>query len=358
MFFYKTHLNTLELSSFVRFCGSSGDDPMKLSPAVAHLQQVGPCGLKLKSLVKMGLVALAILIGTAILGWALAAIGTGADFLVFAVGLVLSVLLVHLTLKKPNCAVATAWLLPVAIGLATGGLTAIADKFYPGLVFWGIGLPVMTYTALLCAYLAGVDPDQDIKLMGISAFFGLLFMTVLTALVGGGNDETGSPGIPRLWDLGPFGWLGVLGVLTLSSLLYVRVMNYIEICASEESEAKSSTNYVSHFAVFALSLSIPWAYIRMVQMAWEAIRREIEESKVQTEPSGEDNSDETTPDEEASARDETHADGSESDDSSSPDVPVRDAPPASDKDAVTAATSSEAEVALNPEDGGDNSEKS
>ena len=150
-------------------------------------------------------------------------------------------------------------LLPYAIleGLFLGGISAIFESQYPGIVIQATGLTFGTLASLLVLYKTGIiKPTENFRLMVVSATMGIALLYVVSFIM-----SMFGTGIGFIHDNGIFGIGFSLFVVGIAALNLVLDFDFIE-----EGSEKNAPKYMEWFGAFALMVTLIWLYLEMLRL--------------------------------------------------------------------------------------------
>lgn len=173
-------------------------------------------------------------------------------------GVIGSLIVALATIFKKEWSPVTAPLYGVLEGLALGGISAMADMRFPGIVIQAAALTMGVFVALLLAYKSGlIKPTENFKL-GVTAATGGIAVMYLISMV---MNMFGSP-VAFLHDSS---WLsiGISGVVIVVAALNL-VMDFDFI---EEGAARGNTpKYMEWYAAFGLTVTLAWLYLEILRL--------------------------------------------------------------------------------------------
>jgi uncharacterized YccA/Bax inhibitor family protein len=152
-----------------------------------------------------------------------------------------------ITVFKKEWAFVTAPVYALLEGLVVGGLSAIFEVAYPGIVIQAVGLTFGTLAALLLAYKSGL----------IKAATGGIALLYLANIV---LSMFGHP-IGFIHDSGPLG-IAVSGfVVVIAALNLVLDFDFIE-----NGVAKGAPKHMEWFGAFGLTVTLVWLYLEILRL--------------------------------------------------------------------------------------------
>jgi uncharacterized YccA/Bax inhibitor family protein len=161
------------------------------------------------------------------------------------------------TVFKKNWAAVTAPLYALAEGLFLGGLSAIFESMYPGIVIQAVSLTFGTLVCLLLAYRSGMIKATENFKLGIVAATGAIGLIYLVTM------GLGLFGIrmPFIHESGIVGIGFSLFVVVIAALNLVLDFDFIENGA-----AQGAPKYMEWFAAFGLMVTLIWLYVEILRL--------------------------------------------------------------------------------------------
>jgi uncharacterized YccA/Bax inhibitor family protein len=200
--------------------------------------------------------ALLILLITASLTWNMGVEDgrVGGFILVGVIGGLITALV---TVFKKNWAPITAPIYAAFEGLALGGISAMFEARYPGIVSQAVFLTFGTLAALLIAYRSGwIKATENFKLGVVAATGGIFFVYLISFVLGffGVN-------IPLIHGSGTFGIIFSLFVVVIAALNLVLDFDFIE-----EAAERRAPKYMEWYAAFGLMVTLIWLYLEILRL--------------------------------------------------------------------------------------------
>ena len=162
-----------------------------------------------------------------------------------------------LTIFKKEWAPMTAPVYAVLEGLFLGGLSAIFEVQYPGIVIQAVGLTFATLFCLLTAYKSGlIKPTENFKL-GIVAATGAIALIYFVTIILGFFHVS----VPMIYGNGPIGIAFSLLVVTIAALNLVLDFDFIE-----QGSTTGVPRYMEWYAAFGLIVTLVWLYIEILRL--------------------------------------------------------------------------------------------
>ncbi len=161
------------------------------------------------------------------------------------------------TAFKPTVARFSAPVYAVLEGLALGGISAIMEASYPGIVFQAVSLTFAVFFSLLGIYKAGwIKVTEKFKMMVFAATAGIAlvyFIDIILALFG--------IHIPMIHQGGFFGILFSLFVVGIAAMNLVLDFDFIE-----DAVRRGAPQYMEWYSAFGLMVTLIWLYIEILRL--------------------------------------------------------------------------------------------
>ncbi len=161
------------------------------------------------------------------------------------------------TIFKKQWAPLTAPIYSVLEGLFLGGISAIFENHYPGIVIQAVSLTLGTLFCLLLAYRSGlIKVTENFKLGIIAATGGIALIYLATLFLG-----IFGIGMPFIHETGIIGIGFSLFVVTIAALNLVLDFDFIE-----SGVAHGAPKYMEWYAAFGLMVTLIWLYIEILRL--------------------------------------------------------------------------------------------
>ncbi len=161
------------------------------------------------------------------------------------------------TIFKKTWAPTTTPLYAALEGLFLGGLSAMFEMKYPGIVSQAVFLTFGTLGALLFAYKSGViKATENFKLGVVAATGGIMIVYVINLVMGFFGSS-----IPLIHSSGTFGILFSLFVVVVAALNLVLDFDFIEAGAEQ-----GAPQYMEWFGAFGLLVTLIWLYLEILHL--------------------------------------------------------------------------------------------
>lgn len=169
------------------------------------------------------------------------------------------------TVFKKTWAPITAPLYAIAEGFMLGGLSAVMEMQFPGIVLQAVALTFMTLFSLLAAYRSGfIQATENFK-AGVTAATGGIFLVYLLTFV----LSFFGVQVPYIHESGLIGIGFSLFVIVIAALNLVLDFDFIENGA-----AQGAPKYMEWFAAFGLMVTLIWLYIEILHLLAKLNRRD------------------------------------------------------------------------------------
>jgi uncharacterized YccA/Bax inhibitor family protein len=188
------------------------------------------------------------------------AVGQGNTFplgMIMTVGIFGGLIVGLITAFKRSWAPVSAPIYAVLEGLFLGGISAILERSYPGIVIQSVALTLGTLFCLLMAYQSRlIKPTENFKL-GLVAATGAIFLVYLVNMIMGFFHWS----IPMIQSSSPMGIIFSLVVVVIAALNLVLDFDFIEQAARA-----GAPKYMEWYAAFGLMVTLVWLYIEILRL--------------------------------------------------------------------------------------------
>lgn len=180
----------------------------------------------------------------------------------FASGLILagvigSLVFAIITIFKIRCAPFTAPAYAAVEGLAIGGVSAIMESRFPGIVIQATTLTFGTMFALLLAYRSKIiEVTRNFRLAVIAATGGIFLIYVVSFVLGFFGT-----GVPYIHENGIAGIGFSLFVVVIASLNLVLDFDFIE-----KSAVRGAEKFMEWYAAFGLIITFVWLCFEILRL--------------------------------------------------------------------------------------------
>lgn len=172
-------------------------------------------------------------------------------------GLIGGFIVAMITVFKKNLAPYTAPIYAALEGLLLGGLSAVFESMYPGIVLQAVGLTFGTLFALLAAYKSGmIKVTENFKLGVIAATGGIALVYFISIILSFFGIQ-----FPLIHEGGLFGIIFSLVVVVIAALNLVLDFDFIE-----KGEENGAPKYMEWYAAFGLMVTLVWLYIELLRL--------------------------------------------------------------------------------------------
>ena len=159
------------------------------------------------------------------------------------------------TIFKMTWAPVTAPIYALLEGLVIGGLSALAEAQFPGIVIQAVGLTFGTCLALLMAYKSGlIRATENFKLGVVAATGGIALFYLVTIILSRFGVR-----IPLIYQSG---WVGIgfsLFVVVIAALNLVLDFDFIE-----QGAAGGAPKFMEWYGAFGLMVTLIWLYLEIL----------------------------------------------------------------------------------------------
>ena len=176
-------------------------------------------------------------------------------------GLIVAVI----TVFKKQWAAISAPIYALLEGLALGGISAIFEARFSGIVIQAVGLTFGTLFCLLFAYKSGMIKATENFKMGVVAATGGIFLVYMVSWILGIFGVR----IPFIHESGLFGIGFSLFVVVIAALNLVLDFDFIESGA-----AHGAPKYMEWYAAFGLMATLIWLYLEILRLLAKLKARE------------------------------------------------------------------------------------
>ncbi len=161
------------------------------------------------------------------------------------------------TVFKANWAPVTAPVYALLEGLFIGGISIIAEAYFPGVVLQAIGLTFGVLISLLVAYRTGIIKVTDKFRAGVmAATGGVLLIYAATIFLGFFGAS-----IPYIHSAGPIGIGFSAIVVVIAALNLVLDFDLIESASNQ-----GMPKYMEWYGGFALMVTLIWLYLEILRL--------------------------------------------------------------------------------------------
>ncbi|MDP6903175.1 MAG: Bax inhibitor-1/YccA family protein [Verrucomicrobiota bacterium] len=200
---------------------------------------------------------LLLLLATASMTWHMVFSGNSSPMPFMFGGLIGGLIFALATIFRPQWAPFTAPIYALLEGLFIGGISAIANKYQPGVVPQAAGLTFGILFALLAAYQSGLIKATENFKLGVTAATGGIFLIYLATFILGMFGIT----VPFIHDASPIG-IGIsVFICIIAALNLVLDFDFIENGAE-----RGAPKYMEWVGAFGLMVTLIWLYIEILHL--------------------------------------------------------------------------------------------
>jgi uncharacterized YccA/Bax inhibitor family protein len=161
------------------------------------------------------------------------------------------------TIFKKTWSPVTAPLYAACEGLVLGGISALMENQFKGIVVQAVALTAGTLLCLLLAYRSGLIRATENFKLGVVAATGAVAMIYLATFVLGFFGVA----VPYIHENGTVGILFSLVVVAIAALNLVLDFDFIEHGA-----ATGAPKYMEWYAAFGLMVTLVWLYLEILRL--------------------------------------------------------------------------------------------
>lgn len=172
-------------------------------------------------------------------------------------GMIMGLIFSLVTIFKKEWAPLSAPLYAVAQGLFLGGLSAVFQQSYPGIVMQAVSLTFATLFMMLAIYRSGwIQATENFKLGVVAATGGIALVYVVSLVLSffGVN-------VPFIQGSGLFSILFSLFVCIIAALNFVIDFDFIE-----QGTRNQLPKYMEWYGAFAMMVTLIWLYIEILRL--------------------------------------------------------------------------------------------
>jgi uncharacterized YccA/Bax inhibitor family protein len=149
-------------------------------------------------------------------------------------------------------------------GFVLGGVSALANGQYPGVVPQAVGLTLGTLFAMLLAYATGLIKVTENFKLGLFAATGGIAIYYFAGFI----LSFFSIQVPMIWDSGPWGIGFSCFVIVIAALNLVLDFDFIE-----SGVAARAPKYMEWYGAFGLIVTLVWLYMEILRLLSKARSR-------------------------------------------------------------------------------------
>jgi uncharacterized YccA/Bax inhibitor family protein len=172
-------------------------------------------------------------------------------------GAIAGLVLALVTVFKKTWSPVTAPLYAVAEGLALGGISALFEVRFPGIVVQAVFLTMGTLLGLLLAYKSRIIRATENFKLGVFAATAGIALTYLASFIMGFFGMS----FGFIHSSGTFGILFSVGVVIIAALNLVLDFDFIEQGAD-----RGAPKYMEWYGAFGLMVTLVWLYLEILRL--------------------------------------------------------------------------------------------
>ncbi len=172
-------------------------------------------------------------------------------------GVIGGLVMAMITIFKKTWAPVTAQLYAVFEGMALGGISALFEMMYPGIVVQAVALTFGTLLALLFAYTTGIIKATENFKLGVAAATGGIFLVYMVSFV----LSFFGTSVPFIHNSGMIGIGFSLFVVVIAALNLVLDFDFIENGAEQ-----GAPKYMEWYSAFGLMVTLVWLYLEILRL--------------------------------------------------------------------------------------------
>jgi uncharacterized YccA/Bax inhibitor family protein len=222
---------------------------------------IAPAGerMTISGTVNKTAILLALVLITAIYTWGrfYSSQDAGAIMPLVWTGAIGGLIVALITVFKKEWAAVTAPIYALLQGFLVGGISAIFESAYPGIVVQAVGLTFGTLGCLLLAYKSGlIKPTENFKLGVVAATGGIALLYLVNIVL----SMFGKP-IGFIHESGTFGILFSVFVVVIAALNLVLDFDFIEAGAEN-----GAPKHMEWYGAFGLTVTLIWLYLEILRL--------------------------------------------------------------------------------------------
>ncbi len=172
-------------------------------------------------------------------------------------GMIVGFILALVTIFKKEWAPVTAPMYALAQGFFLGGISAMFEARFPGIVMQAVLLTFGTLFALLFAYRSGlIKATENFKLGVVAATGGIALIYLATIVLGFFNIN-----IPMIHESGIVGIGFSLFVVVIAALNLVLDFDFIETGVEQ-----GAPKFMEWYGAFGLMVTLVWLYVEFLRL--------------------------------------------------------------------------------------------
>jgi len=172
-------------------------------------------------------------------------------------GLIGGLVVAMITVFRPTAAPYTAPAYALLEGLALGGISAMVETRFPGIVIQAVALTFGTLFCLLLAYRSGlIKATENFKLGVVAATGGIMLLYLVSFVMGFFGRSIGF-----IHEGGTFGILFSAFVVVIAALNLVLDFDFIESGVEQ-----GAPKYMEWYGAFGLMVTLIWLYLEILRL--------------------------------------------------------------------------------------------
>lgn len=225
-------------------------------PLFANVQDASKVMTVQGAVNKVGLMLLIILV-SATITWKMAAGGSSLTMPLMILGIIGGLITAIVTIVKKQYAPVSAPLYAAFEGLFLGGISALFNHLYNGIVVQAVLLTFGIMFGLLVAYKTGlVKATERFKKGVMAATFGVAMMYLLTFILGLFGIE-----LPFIHDGGGISIFISLVIVVIAALNLVLDFDFIE-----QGALARAPKFMEWYGAFGLMVTLIWLYLELLRL--------------------------------------------------------------------------------------------
>lgn len=164
---------------------------------------------------------------------------------------------VLVTVFRPQSSGVSAPVYAVFEGLLLGGLSAVFESMYPGIVMRAVALTLAVFFAMLFLYRSGIIKVTQKFMMGVFAATAGIALVYLVSFIGGFFGMN----LSFLYGSSNFSIGFSLVVVAIAALNLVLDFSFIENAA-----AQGAPKYMEWYGAFGLMVTLIWLYLEILRL--------------------------------------------------------------------------------------------
>ncbi|MBT3266064.1 Bax inhibitor-1/YccA family protein [Candidatus Poribacteria bacterium] len=213
--------------------------------------------MTIQGTVNKAFLILLVLVGAAYTTWGLTFQGRDVALPLMGLGLIGGLIVGIVTVVKHEWAPITAPIYGALQGFFLGGVSAVANMMYPGVVPQAVGLTFGTAFCLLLAYKSGLIKATENFKLGVAAATGGIFAVYMVSFIMGMFGAS----VPFIHSSGVIGIGFSLFVVVLAALNLVLDFDFIEQGAETH-----APKHMEWYAAFGLMVTLIWLYLEILRL--------------------------------------------------------------------------------------------